>query len=277
VTDGVVVCADDYGLYPAIDDAILDLAERGRISAASCITTSPDWPRAAKRLASLAGRIDVGLHLTLVDEKPLTGMPRTAPSGRLPSLPALIAASYAGRLDLAEIRDEIEAQCQAFFAGIGRAPSHLDGHRHTHVLRGIRQLVLGRARGFSPRPWLRDVAEPVARIIARGVAVPKALAISILGRGLAEQARASELVTNSGFSGIYAFTPGADLPALYEIFLRHRGRCPLIMCHPGAAVDARDAIAGTLVHEYSFLGSPRFSELLASSGCRIARLSELSV
>ena len=167
-----VLCADDYGLSPPVSRAILALAAAGRISALSCMTASPFWPEHGAWLKAVAGRVDIGLHLTLVDEKPLTAMPRMAPDGRLPSIGQLIAKSYARTLELGEIAAEMDAQLNAFITVMGRPPDHIDGHLHTHVLPGIRDVVLARARAFSPRPWLRNVHDRFSAITARGVALP---------------------------------------------------------------------------------------------------------
>ena len=50
----ITLCADDYGLHPAVDAAVQQLAESGRLSATSCMTTAPRWPEAARALRSAA-------------------------------------------------------------------------------------------------------------------------------------------------------------------------------------------------------------------------------
>ena len=135
---------------------------------------SPLWPEHGRWLKDLEGVVDIGLHLTLVDEAPLTAMPRMAPEGRLPSIGRLIVKSYAGTLALEEIAAEMDAQVFAFTQVMGRAPDHIDGHQHAHVLPGIREIVLERARALSPRPWLRNVHDSLGAISRRGVAMPKA-------------------------------------------------------------------------------------------------------
>ena len=85
-----ILCADDYGFSPGVSSAIRDLIDRGRLSATSCMTMSPFWPDHASWLKPYADQVDVGLHLTLTDHRPLGPMPRTAPAGRLPPLPVLM-------------------------------------------------------------------------------------------------------------------------------------------------------------------------------------------
>ena len=87
----IVLCADDYAHTKPISRAILDLAANKRISALSCMTASPHWPEHGRWLRDVRDAVDIGLHITLVDEAPLTEMPKTAPRGRLPGIGALIA------------------------------------------------------------------------------------------------------------------------------------------------------------------------------------------
>jgi predicted glycoside hydrolase/deacetylase ChbG (UPF0249 family) len=269
VTRPLVVCADDYAYSPAICDAIVDLAQRGRISAVSCMTTSPLWPEQAQRLRPLRGGIDIGLHLVLIEEKPLTAMPHTAPDGRLPSLTALMARAFAGRLARDEIAAEIDAQCRAFVDALGMPPVHLDGHRHTHVLPGIRELVLAAAARVAPRAYVRAIAEPVVRTLKRGVALPKTLFLSALGAGMDSAAARHGVPVNDGFSGIYSLAPTADVPALFARFAATAGPRPLLMCHPGG--DDGTALGATRAKEYAYLRSDAFPVLLAAHGLHVGR------
>lgn len=257
----MAICADDYALTPRVSAAILDLARRGRISAVSCMTASPLWPELGPALMSVADKIDIGLHLTLVDETPLTAMPRLAPAGRLPSIGKLIAKSYLRMIPLDEVAAEVEAQTAAFVAVMGRPPAHIDGHLHTHVLPGIREIVLGAAARMTPRPWLRTTTD---RAVFSRPASFKAAVLNALGRTFTREAQARGFITNEGFSGFYDFA-GGDYAAAFPAFLRNMGPRPLILCHPGAAADSA-AWADARAREYDFLRSDAFEALLRPGG-----------
>ena len=262
----VAICADDYALTPRISAAILDLARRGRISAVSCMTQSAYWPELAPALKPLTDTVDIGLHITLVDEAPLIAMPRLAPAGRLPTIGKLIAKSYLRRLPLDEIAAEIDAQLAAFIVALGRPPAHIDGHLHTHVLPGIRDIVLDRASRLTPRPWLRSTTD--RGLLARP-AKRKAAILDILGKRFASEAQARGFVTNSGFSGFYDFARG-DYAQHFPAFLRANGTRHLILCHPG---EDNDAVAWShaRANEYAYLKSGAFDTLLPPGS--IVRLS----
>ena len=46
----LILCADDYAQSQGIDDAIIQLIQEKKLSAASCMTLSPHWLKAAKRI-----------------------------------------------------------------------------------------------------------------------------------------------------------------------------------------------------------------------------------
>ena len=75
----VVVCADDYGMSPAIGGAIRELLAKGRLSATSCMTPAMAWPAEGPLLKPLRPKIGVGLHFTLTELSPITRMPDLAP------------------------------------------------------------------------------------------------------------------------------------------------------------------------------------------------------
>jgi predicted glycoside hydrolase/deacetylase ChbG (UPF0249 family) len=266
----LILCADDYAHTPAISRAILDLAAHKRISAVSCMTASSYWPEHGPRLADVRDTADIGLHITLVDETPLTRMPHTAPDGRLPGIGALLRKSYLGGLDLTEIEGEIRAQVQAFEAVMGFAPRHLDGHLHTHVLPGIRDIVLRMAHAMPRTPWLRNISERLPAVFARGTAVTKAAFLAMLGKTFARDG--AGLPMNDSFSGIYNFD-SADYAGLFERFVAQGGHRPLIMCHPGDADDAA-AHAAIRAGEYAFLKSAACDAILDRHNYRTARFAE---
>ena len=267
----LVVCADDFAYSESVCDAIVDLASRGRISAISCMATSPLWRTQAQRLLALRDKVDIGLHLVLIEDAPLTKMPHSAPNGLLPSLGRLMADSYGGKLALDEIQTEIAAQCEAFVSATGFAPAHIDGHRHTHVFPGIRRLVLGAAAKLAPRPWVRNIAEPITHIVVRRVAVAKTVLLSALGSGLAGQARDAGVPTNAGFSGVYSLAPEENYAALFARFVQGAGAGHVIMCHPGAA-DATP-LGATRAKEYAYLAGDEYPALLQRQGFHVGTLA----
>ena len=276
----LVVCADDYALTPGVSRAIRELIAGGRISATSVMTVAPYWADEGPALAAVAGDADIGLHLTLTDQVPLGPMPELAPAGRLPPVGAIVRASLLGRLPLPEIEAELERQLAAFVAVWKRAPAHVDGHHHVHQLPGVRTAlmrVLGRQAG--PRPYLRSCHEPLARIVARGVARRKAAVISALGAGFRKSAAVQGFATNDGFSGAYHLNAAPQsLDALFAKFVGDLGSRPLMMCHPGYSDDTLatlDTMTAERDSELAFLAGDGWRRVLETAQVAVSPFRDL--
>ena len=109
----IVLCADDYALHPAVDAAVQQLARAGRLSATSCMTTSPHWQQAAPALKPLRPMLSVGLHFNLTEGH---GVQPGATIG------SVIAQAYTRRLSAASLRDAWREQLDAFEDALGMPP-----------------------------------------------------------------------------------------------------------------------------------------------------------
>jgi len=267
--DRVVLCADDFGLTEGVSHGILDLAQMGRLSATSAMTTHPWWGRLGPELRRIEGGFGVGLHVNLTSGEPLGRLPGLAPGGRLPALPSLLQRSLAGAVPQDEVRDEIDRQLDAFMEVFGGPPDFIDGHQHVHVLPGVRRMLLSALlrRGLSGRLWLRDPSDALRSITKRRVAARKAVTVAGFAAGFRRAARAAGFDTNKGFSGFSAFDPAKPVEREFGSFFVALGREPLVMCHPGYVDDelrAADPVVETRSQELMYLSSPAFAELLAA-------------
>jgi predicted glycoside hydrolase/deacetylase ChbG (UPF0249 family) len=269
----ICVCADDFGLSPAVSNGILQAVEAGRISATSAMTNRPDWVRGADALRPFADRVEVGLHLNLTLGAPVSSAQKIAPGGRFP----LIAAWMRGTPPPAdEIRAEVRAQLDAFVAAWGGPPDYVDGHQHVHALPAVRDVLLDELseRGLAGRLWLRNSGDKIARILARRSVLPKALVLAWIARGFAKAAKARGFATNDGFSGFSAFDPRRPVAPDFARFLKATGPRHLIMCHPGLVDDelARlDPVTTKRSSELSFLLSPDWPAQLARASLQLGR------
>lgn len=234
-----VLCADDFAMTEGVSRSILELLAAGKLSATGAMTNRPHWPRLAGELATFTGRADLGLHLNLTCAAPLSTMPTVAPSGNLPKLGELAPLALRSAAARNEIASEVARQLDAFEQHLGRAPDFVDGHQHVHVLPGIRRAVLDAvvARYPAGSVYLRDPADSIAAIRARGVAIGKALTVAGLATGLRQAAARRGIPTNRGFSGFSPFDAGRNFAADLTAFLARPGPAHLVMCHPGHVDD----------------------------------------
>lgn len=132
----LIVTADDFGLAPAVNQAVEEAHRRGILSAASLMVTGAaavDAIARAKRLPNLG----VGLHLVLVDGQPVlppNEIPDlVGPNGRFHSNVAKAGINIFFRPRVrAQVEREIRAQLE-LFRQTGLALDHVNSHHHFHV------------------------------------------------------------------------------------------------------------------------------------------------
>ena len=156
----LVVNADDFGLSTGVNRGILEAHAAGVVSSVSVLVNAPGWTDAVPRLRDLGPGIGVGLHLNLTMGRPVSwgGSLSDARTGQFHSLRALVARAFAGRLDPGDVAIECAAQL-ARLRNAGLVVTHVDSHRHVHVLPGVWGAVVERARAAGV-PVLRVPLEP---------------------------------------------------------------------------------------------------------------------
>lgn len=273
------ITADDYGLAPGVSAGIRELLDAGRLSGTSAMTVFDLWPMEGGRLRPFASTAMLGVHLTLTDHTPLGAMPKLAPQGRFPSFGGLARAAWLGALDEGEIAAELGRQVDAFEAVVGRPPDFLDGHHHVQQLPVVRDVVLTLMRDrMPPHAWVRTCVDSVGPILARGVGVSRALAFAQVGRSLDARARAADLNTNDGFSGLYDFSPDAPYGERFRRFVRRVGDGTAILVHPGWRDDvlaSRDSLTAARENELRFLAGKEFPDVLLFANARVATRADL--
>jgi chitin disaccharide deacetylase len=274
--------ADDYAMTTGVSRGILRLLEHGRVSGTGAMTTRPHWKGWSHALRGFQGRADLGVHLNLTLGKPLTAMPSFAPGGAFPAIGDITKGSLSLRLPVEEIAAEIEAQLDAFEQAMDARPDFIDGHQHVQGLPGVRRAllsVLTERYGKGARPWLRDSADNLGRIVKRGRNMQKALAVAGLTSGFGGRAAKAGFLTNDSFAGFSAFDPKGDYAEDFQSYLKAAGSRHLVMCHPGEIDDeirSLDPVVETRPQELTFLLGDRAPEIMDDRGFALARLRPLA-
>lgn len=160
---------------------IVEAHSAGTVTSASMVVNTPAFPEAARAARGLP-HLSIGLHLNLTAGRPLAPLERVrslidAATGRFVSLTRLCWRAATGRLDPSAVAAEYAAQ-MGRLAEAGLRATHLDSHRHVHLLPGIRPTIAREAaRAGLP---LRTPVEPWpglgAAAVAKQVAIRCALA-----------------------------------------------------------------------------------------------------
>ena len=158
----LIVNADDLGLTPGVNRGILRAFQDGIVTSASLLVTGSAFEEAVA-LARQNPELDVGLHLTLVEERAVLGreiLPTLVDeTGRFPRTSGeFFRRTFLGRISWDEVEREIAAQI-ARFQKTGLRLSHLDSHQHLHMFPPVLQIVRRLARRID-NVWIRNSAGP---------------------------------------------------------------------------------------------------------------------
>ena len=263
----IILCADDYGISPAVSAAIRDLMMRRRINATSVMVVAPSFSKAeADTLREAAAEhAAIGLHLTLTAPfRPLTGGFAPLRDGAFLPLSAMAGRGLGRMLTPALLEAEIAAQIGAFRLAFGDAPDYIDGHQHIHVFPQIGEALIRVASEAAPEAWLRQCGRTVRHSLE-----PKGLILDALSKRFRRLAARSGRRTNPAFAGTYTFSADADYTKLFPEFLDGLPDDGLVMCHPGR-VDAEltrlDPLTSLREREYAYFLDEAFPRLLVERG-----------
>jgi hopanoid biosynthesis associated protein HpnK len=261
----VIVTADDFGLDPAINEAVEKAFSSGVLTAASLMVGQPAARDAVERARRLPG-LRVGLHVTLSGARPVLDPARVPElvdaSGRLrtglAALALRLAASGAARRQ-AEL--EIRAQFEAF-AATGLALDHANAHQHFHLHPFVLDRILTIGRDYGLRAvrlpyeplWL---AREVSSTEAQAGRAP-ALAWALGARWMRRRLRRAGLACNDYLFGLRC-TGRMDEATLCEALGRLRPGVAELYLHPATRCGPNEQAAGVgsqATEEFAALMSP---------------------
>ena len=227
--------ADDFGFTRDVNSGIVEAHRHGILTATTLMATGAAFEHAVE-LARENPQLDIGVHLVLVDGR---GFP--------PTIPRLLFSL--GRI---RIYDELVRQVQKVLdAGI--QPSHLDTHKHTHLLPQVFHVVTRIAQEFKI-PWVRRRFGPFRWLPTRGC-------------------RSTDYFTGFRMTGRYG---AAELA---EVIRRLPEGSTEFMCHPGLCTAelraARTRLKESRRRELDALVSEEVRAAIEESGVQLARYRDL--
>ena len=276
----LIVTADDFGAALEVNDAVEQAHRHGVLTAASLMvsgTAARDAVARAKAMPSLR----VGLHLVLVDGKPV--LPARA-------VPDLVDAYGFFRNDMAragaamffrpKVREQLAAEMAAQFEAFtvtGLRLDHVNAHKHFHLHPTIAGLMVAMAKAHGVRgarvplepkaPLKRIEAHQGSATVALTAPFARALRVRFRRAGIA----APDQVFGLAWSG--AMTPRRfrglieNLPdGLTEIYL-----------HPATGAYLGSAPGYAYVEELAALTDPDMPGLIAGRDIRLGGFCDFPV
>jgi len=281
----LIVNADDFGWTQGVNRGIAEAFRHGIVTSTSLVANGEAFADAVE-LAQTTSDLGVGVHLNLSDGAPVA-VRETVKSllndeGKLAGGPkGLLLRRASGGLLLDEVEREWDAQIQKV-RGAGIKPTHLDGHKHVHMLPGLFEVALKLAKrhrigavrvaleASSLRAALASGAKQNAGVVMKqGV---EARGLKLLARDAREFAERAGIATADYFCGI-AQTGELTREGLEELLKNLPEGTTELMCHPGYA-DAALCKTPTRLQEsrqteLQILTDTGIRNLVASEGIRL--------
>lgn len=278
----LVVNADDFGMADSINGGILEAHRRGVVTSATLLANGAAFERAVA-MTKTTPRLGVGVHLNLTQGRPISdptsvGSLVNEKGEFFCQPPALLRGVISGRLRLAEVEREFSAQIEKVRA-TGIAITHLDGHKHVHMLPGIFPIVVRLAKSYGiagvrwaterpPSLWalLRRNGHATATIVKQHV---QSRTLALISMGARARLRQAGLRFPMHFYGITqtGFLDHEELGALLRNLPEGTSE---LMCHPGYADPAMDAeptrLRAERQRELEALTRPETLQLVARLG-----------
>ncbi|MBZ5608914.1 MAG: ChbG/HpnK family deacetylase [Acidobacteriia bacterium] len=241
----LIVNADDFGFTRDVNEGIVHAHRNGILTATTLMATGPAFEHAVS-LARDNPELDVGVHLVLVGS---AGFP--------PTVPRLVASVALGQI---KIYDQLARQVERILKA-GIRPTHLDTHKHTHLLPPVLNAV-ARISGDFRIPWVR-----------KPLHVPVPLADRWLDRKL------SGCRTTDYFAG-FEMTGRYDAAQLAALIRGLPDGVTEFMCHPGFCTAelqaARTRLKDSRQREVDALTSPEARAAIQESHVTLGRYRELA-
>ena len=156
----LIVNADDFGIAEGVNNGIREAHHAGVVTSTSLLANGVAFDHAVAIANGTDRVLGVGVHLDFVQGRPLTSARTLADgkTGHFQSLSTLTRRALLGRVDPHDVMMEAVAQIERVRSA-GLAITHVDSHRHAHLLPGVWSAVVDAAASQG----IRFVRVPVER------------------------------------------------------------------------------------------------------------------
>ena len=281
----LIVNADDLGWTEGVNRGIAEAHRNGIVTSTSLLANGVAFASGVELARSTPG-LGVGVHLNLSDGEPTAPRELVATllndEGEFAGGPEALLLRIAKRdVTVREAEQEWEAQIEKVKEA-GIQPTHLDGHKHVHMLPGLFEVALrlakrhgiGAIRVAHEASSLRAAlsagdAMHASVVLKQGV---QARGLKLLARDAREQAERAGISMSDYFCGI-AQTGEITKEGLTRMLRSLPEGTTELMTHPGYAdqdlQNSATRLQGSRQTELSILTDAEIRNLVASQGIRL--------
>ena len=272
----LIINADDFGIHPAVNEAVRKAATEGILTSTSLMAGGDAFDEAVEMARSMPS-LGIGIHLTLVG-----GIKPVLPPSEVPSLTwdngvfchdygKLIVRDLEGKISLSEVYAEWDAQIQKIM-NTGLLVTHMDGHQHMHMWPHFYPIARDLAKKYHIS-CMRVPDEDVLFGMKDGHIIRWAAknGLSLLSRMHRPDLKKNHIRTNDHFFGM--LYGGHLSPERFAKFiLQTRPGITEIMCHPSADTRAMED-----TFHWGYHGEDELAGLLADINRELIEKKQISL
>jgi predicted glycoside hydrolase/deacetylase ChbG (UPF0249 family) len=235
----LILNADDFGLTRGVNRAIAELHHAGCLTSATLMAAGPAFDDAVA-IARANPTLGVGCHIVLTDGLPVSP-PESIPTllgqdrkSLRPKLTHFVRDLLLGRISPREIETEAIAQVRKLQSA-GIAVTHIDTHKHTHLLPAVARPLLRAAEACGICAIRNPFEAPWSWSLGHG-GTSRRIQMSLLNQFRAPfnahpQISSGSIRTSDGSIGISA-TGDLNAATLSEILAALPEGTWELVCHP---------------------------------------------
>lgn len=272
----LIINADDFGIHPAVNEAVRKAATEGILTSTSLMAGGDAFDEAVEMARSMPS-LGIGIHLTLVG-----GIKSVLPPSEVPSLTwdngvfchdygKLIVRDLEGKILLFEVYAEWDAQIQKIM-NTGLPVTHMDGHQHMHMWPHFYPIARDLAKKYHIS-CMRVPDEDVLFGMKDGHIIRWAAknGLSLLSRMHRPDLKKNHIRTNDHFFGM--LYGGHLSPERFAKFiLQTKPGITEIMCHPSADTRAMED-----TFHWGYHGEDELAGLLADINRELIAKKQISL
>ena len=272
----LIINADDFGIHPAVNEAVRKAATKGILTSTSLMAGGDAFDEAVEMARSMPS-LGIGIHLTLVG-----GIKPVLPPSEVPSLTwdngvfchdygKLIVRDLEGKISLSEVYAEWDAQIQKIM-NTGLPVTHMDGHQHMHMWPHFYPIARDLAKKYHIS-CMRVPDEDVLFGMKDGHIIRWAAknGLSLLSRMHRPDLKKNHIRTNDHFFGM--LYGGHLSPERFaEFILQTKPGITEIMCHPSADTRAMED-----TFHWGYHGEDELAGLLADINRELIAKKQISL
>lgn len=272
----LIINADDFGIHPAVNEAVHKAATEGILTSTSLMAGGDAFDEAVEMARSMPS-LGIGIHLTLVG-----GIKPVLPPSEVPFLTwdngvfchdygKLIVRDLEGKISLSEVYAEWDAQIQKIM-NTGLPVTHMDGHQHMHMWPHFYPIARDLAKKYHIS-CMRVPDEDVLFGMKDGHIIRWAAknGLSLLSRMHRPDLKKNHIRTNDHFFGML-YGGHLNPERFAKFILQTKPGITEIMCHPSADTRAMED-----TFHWGYHGEDELAGLLADINRELIEKKQISL